>query len=76
MTLWAATVILIGMRRAKMWEWKPRLYKAPPILTTVGVIITLFGSAAVPVWSSIAHKIIFRLDRATRALPNWPLATS
>lgn len=57
--LWAAAVMFIGMKWARMWEWKPRLYKASLILTAVGVLVTLFGSAVVPIWRPIAHQIIF-----------------
>ncbi len=57
--LWAAAVMFIGLKWSRIWEWKPRLYKWALALQIIGVIITLFGCAVVPVWRPIAHQIIF-----------------
>ncbi|WP_237179457.1 hypothetical protein [Pyrobaculum ferrireducens] len=57
--IWSAAVMLLGIKWSQMQSWRPRLYKAALILTAVGSVITLFGSAVVPVWRPIAHQIIF-----------------
>jgi len=57
--LWAAAIMFIGLRWSRMWEWKPRLYKWALVFQIIGVIVTFFGTAVVPVWRPIAHDIIF-----------------
>ena len=57
--LWAAAVMFIGLRWSRMWEWKPRLYRWALVFQIIGVVVTLFGTAVVPVWRPIAHQIIF-----------------
>jgi len=57
--LWAAAVMFIGLRWSRMWEWKPRLYRWALVFQSIGVVVTLFGTAVVPVWRPIAHQIIF-----------------
>lgn len=57
--LWAAAVMFIGLKWARLWEWKPRLYRWALAFQIIGVVITLFGTAVVPVWRPIAHQIIF-----------------
>ncbi|MCX8137127.1 hypothetical protein [Pyrobaculum aerophilum] len=57
--LWAAAVMFIGMKWARMDNWRPKLYKITLALTAIGALITLIGSAAVAVVRPIAHQIIF-----------------
>jgi hypothetical protein len=42
-----------------VWEWRPRLYRWALVFRSIGVVVTLFGTAVVPVWRPIAHQIIF-----------------
>lgn len=63
MALWAVAIMFIQLRWSRMWEWKPRLYRWALVFQSIGVIVTLFGTAVVPVWRPIAHQN-FQLDRA------------
>jgi len=57
--LWAAAVLFIGLKWSQMGGWRPRLYKWALAFQIIGVVVTLFGTAVVPVLRPIAHQIIF-----------------